>query len=135
MLHRDFRALTFFGMNRAMIDMIVDKRLLGAGDDLVMMSAIGKHLEDGQDEEQAIADGAMERVRPVLMTAMVASLGLLPMALATGTGAAVQRPLAIVVIGGLITSTVLTLLVLPAITAWVSRLRPRRRTDTALSSA
>src|SRR5437660_4936878 len=49
----------------AMIDMIVDKRLLGAGDDLVMMSAIGKHLEDGQDEEQAIADGAMERVRPV----------------------------------------------------------------------
>ena len=68
----------------------------------------------------------MERVRPVLMTALVASLGFVPMALATGTGAEVQRPLATVVIGGLITSTALTLLVLPAITAWASRLIARR---------
>ena len=93
---------------------------------LVMMSAIRKHREDGEDEDQAIADGAMERVRPVLMTALVASLGFVPMALATGTGAEVQRPLATVVIGGLITSTALTLLVLPAITAWVSRIGRRR---------
>ena len=57
----------------------------------------------------------MERVRPVLMTALVASLGFVPMAIATGTGAEVQRPLATVVIGGLITSTALTLFVLPAI--------------------
>jgi cobalt-zinc-cadmium resistance protein CzcA len=95
---------------------------------LVMMSAIRKHREDGGDEEAAIVGGAMERVRPVLMTALVASLGFVPMALATGTGAEVQRPLATVVIGGLVTSTVLTLLVLPAITAWVSRWQQRRRT-------
>jgi heavy metal efflux system protein len=94
---------------------------------LVMMSAIRKHREEVEDEDQAIADGAMERVRPVLMTALVASLGFVPMALATGTGAEVQRPLATVVIGGLITSTVLTLVVLPAITAWVSRLAGHRR--------
>jgi cobalt-zinc-cadmium resistance protein CzcA len=92
---------------------------------LVMMGAIRKHREEGEDDDQAIADGAMERVRPVLMTALVASLGFVPMALATGTGAEVQRPLATVVIGGLITSTALTLLVLPAITAWVAR-RPGR---------
>ncbi|MEG3126047.1 efflux RND transporter permease subunit [Sphingomonas sp. GB1N7] len=94
---------------------------------LVMMSAIGKHREGGQNDDKAIADGAMERVRPVLMTALVASLGFVPMALATGTGAEVQRPLATVVIGGLISSTALTLLVLPAIAAWVSRLAARRR--------
>ncbi|MFG6284316.1 efflux RND transporter permease subunit [Sphingomonas sp. S6] len=94
---------------------------------LVMMGAIRKHREEGEDDDRAIADGAMERVRPVLMTALVASLGFVPMALATGTGAEVQRPLATVVIGGLVTSTALTLLVLPAITAWASRLQRRRR--------
>ena len=94
---------------------------------LVMMSSIRKYREDGEDEDRAIADGAMERVRPVLMTALVASLGFVPMALATGTGAEVQRPLATVVIGGLITSTALTLLVLPAITAWTARLMARRQ--------
>jgi cobalt-zinc-cadmium resistance protein CzcA len=93
---------------------------------LVMMSAIGKYREEGAEEDEAIERGAMERVRPVLMTALVASLGFVPMALATGTGAEVQRPLATVVIGGLITSTALTLLVLPAITAWASRLMARR---------
>ncbi|WP_066725563.1 efflux RND transporter permease subunit [Sphingomonas pituitosa] len=95
---------------------------------LVMMSAIRKHREDGAEEDAAIIGGAMERVRPVLMTALVASLGFVPMALATGTGAEVQRPLATVVIGGLITSTALTLLVLPAITAFLSR-ATRRRND------
>ncbi|MDE0877059.1 MAG: CusA/CzcA family heavy metal efflux RND transporter [Sphingomonas bacterium] len=95
---------------------------------LVMTGAIRKRREEGDDDDQAIADGAMERVRPVLMTALVASLGFVPMALATGTGAEVQRPLATVVIGGLITSTALTLLVLPAITAWTARLMAGRRT-------
>ncbi len=90
---------------------------------LVMMSAIRKRRDDGAEEADAIVGGAMERVRPVLMTALVASLGFVPMALATGTGAEVQRPLATVVIGGLITSTALTLLVLPAITALVGRWR------------
>ena len=98
---------------------------------LVMMSAIGKRREEGQSDDEAIVGGAMERVRPVLMTALVASLGFVPMALATGTGAEVQRPLATVVIGGLITSTALTLLVLPAITALASRWTHRRRTDPA----
>ncbi|WP_343614942.1 CusA/CzcA family heavy metal efflux RND transporter [Novosphingobium sp.] len=90
---------------------------------LVMMEAIRRHQSEGAQDEQAIIGGAMERVRPVLMTALVASLGFVPMALATGTGAEVQRPLATVVIGGLVTSTALTLLVLPAITAWVGRMR------------
>jgi cobalt-zinc-cadmium resistance protein CzcA len=65
--------------------------------------------------EQAVREGAMVRLRPVLMTALVASLGFIPMALATGTGAEVQRPLASVVIGGILSSTVLTLLVLPVL--------------------
>jgi cobalt-zinc-cadmium resistance protein CzcA len=94
---------------------------------LVMMSAIRKRREEGADEDDAIIGGAMERVRPVLMTALVASLGFVPMALATGTGAEVQRPLATVVIGGLITSTLLTLLVLPAISAIMSRFSFRGR--------
>lgn len=88
---------------------------------LVMMSAIGQRIENGIGADEAIIGGAMERVRPVLMTALVASLGFVPMALATGTGAEVQRPLATVVIGGLITCTALTLLVLPAITAMMYR--------------
>ncbi len=90
---------------------------------LVMMSAIRKRRDGGATADEAIVEGAMERVRPVLMTALVASLGFVPMALATGTGAEVQRPLATVVIGGLITSTILTLLVLPAITSFMERWR------------
>ena len=82
---------------------------------LVMMTAIRQRLEKGMPLDEAIADGALARLRPVLMTALVASLGFVPMAIATGTGAEVQRPLATVVIGGLITATALTLFVLPAI--------------------
>ena len=70
---------------------------------------------EGMETERAIISGALTRLRPVLMTALVASLGFVPMAIATGTGAEVQRPLATVVIGGLVSSTVLTLLVLPAL--------------------
>lgn len=82
---------------------------------LVMMTAIRQRLAAGLELSQAIIQGALARLRPVLMTALVASLGFVPMALATGTGAEVQRPLATVVIGGLITATALTLFVLPAI--------------------
>jgi cobalt-zinc-cadmium resistance protein CzcA len=85
------------------------------------LSAIRSRRDAGIGDDEAIIGGAMERVRPVLMTALVASLGFVPMALATGTGAEVQRPLATVVIGGLITCTALTLLVLPAISAWLYR--------------
>jgi heavy metal efflux system protein len=93
---------------------------------LVLISAINKRLQDGVAPERAVIDGALERLRPVLMTALVASLGFVPMAIATGTGAEVQKPLATVVIGGLITSTILTLFVLPAITGMVLKRRKAR---------
>ncbi|BEP49746.1 CusA/CzcA family heavy metal efflux RND transporter [Variovorax paradoxus] len=80
---------------------------------LVMISFIRKLREGGLPLDAAIREGALTRLRPVLMTALVASLGFVPMAIATGTGAEVQRPLATVVIGGILSSTVLTLLVLP----------------------
>jgi len=80
---------------------------------LVMIALIKQLREQGMALEQAIHSGALTRLRPVLMTALVASLGFVPMALATGTGAEVQRPLATVVIGGIVSSTLLTLLVLP----------------------
>ena len=82
---------------------------------VVMVSFIRQLREEGEALMDAIYQGASQRLRPVLMTALVASLGFIPMALNTGTGAEVQRPLATVVIGGIITSTVLTLIVLPAI--------------------
>jgi len=82
---------------------------------VVMLSFIRELRSKGVGLEQAIIDGAVTRLRPVLMTALVASLGFVPMALNVGTGAEVQRPLATVVIGGIISSTVLTLLVLPVL--------------------
>lgn len=88
---------------------------------LVLMTSIRKRLADGLPPDEAIFGGAVERLRPVLSTALVASLGFVPMALATGTGAEVQKPLATVVIGGLITATVLTLFVLPAIAKLIYR--------------
>ena len=80
---------------------------------LVMISYIRSLREEGVPLDAAIREGALTRLRPVLMTALVASLGFIPMAIATGTGAEVQRPLATVVIGGILSSTLLTLLVLP----------------------
>jgi cobalt-zinc-cadmium resistance protein CzcA len=80
---------------------------------LVMISFIRNLRENGLPLDAAIREGALTRLRPVLMTALVASLGFVPMAIATGTGAEVQRPLATVVIGGILSSTALTLLVLP----------------------
>ena len=85
---------------------------------IVMVSYFNKLREEGQSLDEAITNGATIRLRPVLMTALVASLGFIPMALSHGTGAEVQRPLATVVIGGLITSTLLTLVVLPALYRW-----------------
>lgn len=82
---------------------------------LVMVTYINQLRQRGMQLENAIHQGAVTRLRPVLMTALVASLGFVPMALATGTGAEVQKPLATVVIGGLITATLLTLYVLPAL--------------------
>ncbi|MCK6462143.1 MAG: efflux RND transporter permease subunit, partial [Planctomycetes bacterium] len=82
---------------------------------LVMVTFINQLRREGLDRDAAITSGCMVRLRPVLMTALVASLGFVPMAIARGTGAEVQRPLATVVIGGLVTSTLLTLVVLPAL--------------------
>ena len=80
-----------------------------------MVSYINQLRGEGMTLHEAIIQGSLTRLRPVLMTALVASLGFVPMALATGTGAEVQKPLATVVIGGLVSSTLLTLVVLPAL--------------------
>jgi cobalt-zinc-cadmium resistance protein CzcA len=88
---------------------------------VVMVSYFNRLIEAGQRVREAIIQGAAVRLRPVLMTALVASLGFVPMALSTSAGAEVQRPLATVVIGGLITSTLLTLLVLPALYALITK--------------
>jgi cobalt-zinc-cadmium resistance protein CzcA len=88
---------------------------------LVLITSFRRRMSQGESVDDAIVHGALERVRPVLMTALVASLGFVPMAIATGAGAEVQKPLATVVIGGLITSTVLTLFVLPVVTRFALR--------------
>jgi cobalt-zinc-cadmium resistance protein CzcA len=92
---------------------------------IVMVSYINRLREQGASMEIAVLDGASLRLRPVLMTALVASLGFVPMATSQATGAEVQRPLATVVIGGLITSTVLTLYLLPLLYTWFSRRTPQ----------
>jgi len=88
---------------------------------VVMVTAINALRRDGRSISEAVREGAMLRFRPVLMTAMVAALGFIPMALNTGAGAEVQRPLATVVIGGIVSSTLLTLVVLPVLYAWFER--------------
>ncbi len=86
---------------------------------LVLVTSIERLREHGKSVEEAVLEGAKTRLRPVLTTALVASLGFLPMMLATGAGAEVQRPLATVVVGGIVSSTLLTLLVLPAVYGWL----------------
>lgn len=98
---------------------------------LVMVSFIRSTREGGVGLDEAIIEGALTRLRPVLMTALVASLGFVPMALNTGTGAEVQRPLATVVIGGIISSTILTLLVLPGLYRLAHGRTARRRDSQA----
>ncbi|KPD20871.1 efflux RND transporter permease subunit [Idiomarina abyssalis] len=93
---------------------------------VVMLTFIRQLLRDGLPLKDAVFEGAQQRLRPVLMTALVASLGFVPMAFNTGVGAEVQRPLATVVIGGIVSSTLLTLVVLPALYYTVQRFkRPR----------
>ena len=95
---------------------------------LVMVSYINELRQHGRPLEEAVREGAMTRLRPVLMTALVASLGFIPMALSHGAGAEVQRPLATVVIGGLVTATLLTLLVLPLLYLLFERRQAERET-------
>ncbi|MBN1210544.1 MAG: efflux RND transporter permease subunit [Myxococcaceae bacterium] len=94
---------------------------------VVLVSRLLHHEAQGLPLEQAVRLAAQERSRPVLMTALVAALGFVPMMLATGVGAEVQRPLATVVVGGLVTSTLLTLLILPSLYPWLARRRVRER--------
>ena len=86
---------------------------------VVLLTYLGQLRAAGRSVREAVEEGTAGRLRPVLMTALVASVGLLPMALSTSAGAEVQRPLATVVIGGLISSTLLTLLVLPTMYNWL----------------
>nr|AEH26515.1 hypothetical protein [uncultured Acidobacteria bacterium A11] len=88
---------------------------------IMLISFINQLREQGRNLRDAVVEGTLTRLRPKLMTALVASLGFLPMALATGAGAEVQRPIAIVVIGGIVTSTFLTLLVVPLLYEWLER--------------
>ena len=96
---------------------------------VVMVSYFNQLRAAGRSVLEAVQEGAERRLRPVLMTALIASFGLVPMLLATGPGSELQRPLAVVVIGGLITSTLLTLVLLPTLYAWVEG---RARTDAAI---
>jgi len=93
---------------------------------IMLISFINQLRAQGRPLREAVIDGTLTRLRPKLMTALVASLGFVPMALATGAGAEVQRPLATVVIGGIVTSTLLTLLVIPILYDWIEG-RPLRR--------
>jgi cobalt-zinc-cadmium resistance protein CzcA len=93
---------------------------------IVLVDHINELRKEKGDLRRQVIDGATDRLRPVLMTALVASLGFIPMAFNSGPGSEVQRPLATVVIGGLITSTFLTLLVLPIIYYWVEERREKR---------
>jgi cobalt-zinc-cadmium resistance protein CzcA len=94
---------------------------------IVLLDHINELRKEGGSLRKTILDGAADRLRPVLMTALVASLGFIPMAFNSGPGSEVQRPLATVVIGGLITSTFLTLLVLPIIYYWVEEKREKKK--------
>jgi cobalt-zinc-cadmium resistance protein CzcA len=91
---------------------------------LMMISYFNLLRRQGRDVPASVREGAMTRLRPVLMTALVASLGFVPMAVASGAGAEVQRPLATVVIGGILSSTFLTLVLLPTLYEWLERRRP-----------
>jgi heavy metal efflux system protein len=99
---------------------------------VMMISFINQLREEGKNVRDAVVEGALTRLRPVLMTALVAALGFVPMALATGSGAEVQRPIATVVIGGIITATFLTLVLLPTLYCWFERdNRPSRSVNPA----
>jgi cobalt-zinc-cadmium resistance protein CzcA len=93
---------------------------------VVLVSYINQIREDGKPLKEAILEGCENRLRPVLMTATITIFSLIPMLFASGPGSEVQRPLAVVVVGGLVTSTLLTLLVLPALYSWFA---PRKKEE------
>jgi cobalt-zinc-cadmium resistance protein CzcA len=102
---------------------------------VVMVTLFNELRNRGLSPEEAVTQGALRRLRTVLMTALLASLGLLPMALSHGIGAETQRPLAVVVIGGLVTATLLVLFVMPVLYVLLARLGERRRAEQAPHAA
>jgi cobalt-zinc-cadmium resistance protein CzcA len=88
---------------------------------VVMVESINQRINDGLESSKAIFEGATSRLRPVLMTAITSALGLIPMLMSNGVGAEIQRPLASVIVGGLVTATLLTLFVLPVLYPWFSK--------------
>lgn len=100
---------------------------------VILISVFKKNIEEGKHLDEAILTGVISRVRPVVMTALMAAIGLMPAAISTGIGSETQKPLAIVVIGGLVTSTILTLLILPVIYAMFYKLIHRRENRKLLS--
>jgi cobalt-zinc-cadmium resistance protein CzcA len=96
---------------------------------VVLISYFNQLREQGSDVRSAVVEGSLTRLRPVVMTAAVAAFGFIPMALSTSAGAEVQRPLATVVIGGILSSTFLTLVLLPVLYEWVERKSTRTRPD------
>lgn len=97
---------------------------------VVMVESINQRIKDGLPVSEAVFDGAVSRLRPVLMTAVTSALGLIPMLLSNGVGAEIQKPLASVIVGGLITATFLTLFVLPVLFAWFSKGKLKEKTLT-----
>jgi len=113
----------------------VERRRRRRWSGVVLIAYVNQLRENGAPLEDAVREGASTRLRPVLMTALVASVGFIPMALSTGPGAEIQRPLATVVIGGLISATLLTLLVLPTVYTWLEErwdARQRHHASSAL---
>jgi cobalt-zinc-cadmium resistance protein CzcA len=102
---------------------------------VVLMSTFNQLRADGMDPAQVVLEGARRRLRPVLMTASIAAFGLVPLLFATGPGSEIQRPLAIVVIGGLVTSTALTLIILPLLYRRFGDAPPTRSADLLLEDA
>jgi cobalt-zinc-cadmium resistance protein CzcA len=88
---------------------------------VVMVESINQRIQDGLAISEAVFEGATSRLRPVLMTAITSALGLIPMLMSNGVGAEIQRPLASVIVGGLVTATLLTLFVLPVLFSWFSK--------------
>jgi len=125
-------ALTLRGMPFSITAAIGFIALMGVAmlNGLVMVTHIDDLRRGGETLDDAVRHGSIDRLRPVLSTALVASLGFIPMAIATGPGAEVQRPLATVVIGGIITATLLTLVLLPALYRWVEGRRERTASET-----
>ncbi|MBL4699775.1 MAG: efflux RND transporter permease subunit [Phycisphaeraceae bacterium] len=126
-------ALWLTGQNLSVPSSVGFIALLGiaVGNGMVLVTCINQLVSDGHDVDAASRNGAYLRLRPVLMTAVTTALGLIPLLYATGTGSEVQRPLATVVTGGLVTSTLLTLLVLPSLYKWFSIAIDREVTDNA----